>query len=268
MLRFFSSPRFLAVYSGLLTLVFALTIGIALPRLLDQRARSAFAWTASPVSAAEQLPPQNASFDTITVRRINIVEPDGTPRLIISDKAEFPGEPFKGKEMPRPDRNDSAGMLFMNDEGTENGGLLFGGNQSSDGKFHSWGHLSFDEYEQDQTLALQTSQDGDDRESGYQINDNGPTLFTPEVMAALDKLRAMPDGPEKDKARAEFAAKYPIGLRPRARLARLADNSTQFRLYDPEGRTRIMLRVAADGTPTMQFLDAAGKATSQWPETK
>src|SRR5215472_5113768 len=47
------------------------------------------------------------------------------------------------KEMPRPDRNDSAGMLFMNDEGTENGGMLFGGYQSSDGKFHSWGHLSF-----------------------------------------------------------------------------------------------------------------------------
>jgi hypothetical protein len=268
MLRFLSHPRFLAVYSGVLTVTFVITVALAFSRLSDQSARSAFAWTASHVSAAEQPSAQKASFDQITVHRINIVEPDGTPRLIISDKAEFPGEPFKGKELPRPDRNDSAGMLFVNDEGTENGGLIFSGYQSSDGKYHSGGHLSFDEYEQDQTLALETSQDGDDRETGYQINDNGPTLFTPEVAAALEKLRAMPDGPDKDKARAEFAAKYPISLRPRARLARLADKSSQFRLYDPAGRTRILLRVSADGTPTMQFLDASGKVTHQWPETK
>jgi hypothetical protein len=31
-------------------------------------------------------------FDELTVHRINIIEPDGTPRLIISDKAEFAGE--------------------------------------------------------------------------------------------------------------------------------------------------------------------------------
>jgi hypothetical protein len=29
---------------------------------------------------------------------------------------------------------------------------------------------------------------------------------------------------------------------------------------------RILLRVAADGTPTKQFLDAAGKVTHQWLE--
>jgi hypothetical protein len=38
-------------------------------------------------------------------------------------------------------------------------------------------------------------------------------------------------------------------------------------LRDPDGHTRILLRVAADGTPTMQFLDAARKVTNQWPET-
>jgi hypothetical protein len=260
MLRLFSNPRFLAVYSGVLTLAFIATVVFALSRgdLSPRRVR-----------AAEQLSSQSLSsqtYDQITVHRINVVEPDGTPRLIISDKAEFPGEFFRGKEMSRPDRSQSAGMLFMNDEGTENGGLIFDGYQSPDGKFHSHGHLSFDEYEQDQTLALETSQDGDDRESGYQINDNGPALFTPDLYAALQKLRAMPDGPEKDKARAEFAAKYPISLSPRARLMRLADKSCQFRLYDSEGRTRIMLRVDADGTPSMQFLDAGGKVTQEWPE--
>jgi hypothetical protein len=255
MLRFLSSPRFLAVYSGVLTIAFMLTVFAGL-------SRSGF--TLRPVSAAER----NATYDQITVHRINIVEPDGTPRLIIADKAEFPGSYFKAKEQPRPDRSDGAGMLFMNDEGTENGGLMFGGYQSADGKFHSFGHLSFDEYEQDQTLSLDTSQDGDDHETGYQINDNGPTLLTPEVTAAFQKLRAMPNGPEKNKARAAFAAKYSIRERTRAGFARLPDKSSEFSLCDPDGHIRIQLRVAADGTPTMQFLDASGKVTHQWPETK
>jgi hypothetical protein len=69
MVRFFSSQRFLAIYSGCLTVVFAVTMlaGFARP------------WSG------------NASFDQITVRRVNVVEPDGTVRLVISDKNEFPG---------------------------------------------------------------------------------------------------------------------------------------------------------------------------------
>jgi hypothetical protein len=256
MTKLFSSPRFLAAYSGILTVAFILTVALGLARG-DFRLHK--------VAAAEQSSSRHADYDTITVHRINIVEPDGTPRLIIADKAEYPGSFFKGKELPRPDRTDAAGMLFMNDEGTENGGLIFGGHQSADGKFHSFGHLSFDEYEQDQTLNLETSQDGDERDTRYQISDNGPTLLTPDIFAAIEKIRAMPDGPEKQKARAEFRAKYPIRLPERAALQRMPDKSSELRLSDPEGHTRILLRVAPDGAPTMQFLDAAGKVTQQWP---
>ena len=61
------SPRFFAIYSGVLTLVFAVTVlcGFAVMR--------------------------NPNFGTITARRINIVEPDGTVRLTISNRADFPG---------------------------------------------------------------------------------------------------------------------------------------------------------------------------------
>ena len=36
-----------------------------------------------------KLPARHASFDEITVGRINIVEPDGTKRIILSNKAQF-----------------------------------------------------------------------------------------------------------------------------------------------------------------------------------
>lgn len=258
MMRLFSHPRFLAIYSGLLTVVFLLTISLGL-------ARGDFGLHR--VSASEQPDRRHADFDQLTVHRINLVEPDGTQRLILSDKAEMPGEFFKGKQIPRPDRSDAAGMLFMNDEGTENGGLLFGGYEGKDGKLHSWGHLSFDEYEQDQTLSLDTSQDGQERFARYQVNDNSTALVTPEVLSELDKVRAMADGPEKQKATAAFAAKYPMRLRERAALGRDLDKAAVLRLRDPDGHTRILLRVAADGTPTMEFLDASGKVTHQWPDS-
>jgi regulator of RNase E activity RraB len=258
MLKFLANPRFLAAYSGLLTVVFVLTVSLEITHGGIGLLR---------VSRTEQHDKQHADFDQLTVHRINVVEPDGTPRLVISDKAEFPGEFFKGRELARLDRQE-AGMLFMNDEGTENGGMLFGGYQSSDGKLHSSGHLSFDEYEQDQTLSMDTFQDGETRETAYQINDNdGATLMTPDVIAAFAAVHEMPEGTDKQKALAAVAAKYQTNLRGRASIERDADKSAALRLRDPDGHTRILLRVAPDGTPTMQFLDAAGKVTHQWPGT-
>ena len=63
------------------------------------------------------------NFDEITVQRINIVEPGGTLRTIISSKAAAPGVYVKGKEEPREDPP-TAGMIFLNDEGSEIGGLM------------------------------------------------------------------------------------------------------------------------------------------------
>lgn len=61
---------------------------------------------------------RKAAFDEIDVHRINIVEPDGTLRQVISDKAKFPGSFVNGKEIARPDRHDN-GQLFLNGEGTK-----------------------------------------------------------------------------------------------------------------------------------------------------
>ena len=97
-------------------------------------------------------PARKTSFDEIDVKRLNIVEPDGTVRLVISDKTLFPGLIVQGKEYPY-DRH-TAGMLFFDDEGTENGGLIFGGMKDKNGQIESYGHLSFDKYMGDQSMAL------------------------------------------------------------------------------------------------------------------
>ena len=86
------------------------------------------------------------SFDEIDVRRINIREPDGTLRMVISNRARLPGVVAAGKEHPPVDRP-FAGMLFYNDEGDENGGLVFSGRRDANGDVaDSGGMLTFDRY--------------------------------------------------------------------------------------------------------------------------
>jgi hypothetical protein len=85
-------------------------------------------------------------LDEIDVHRINVREPDGTLRMVISNHARLPGVIVRAKENPPVDRP-YAGMLFYNDEGTENGGLVFGGHRNANGEVVDAGvALSFDRY--------------------------------------------------------------------------------------------------------------------------
>lgn len=189
-------------------------------------------------------------LDEIDVQRINVVEPDGTLRMVISNQAVFPGAIIKGKEYRHEDRK-TAGILFFNEEGSENGGLIFGGLKDKDGHTQSYGHLSFDRYDQDQILALEASEDGTRRKSSLTILDQ-------------------PDWPMADilsLPRSEwpkFLASHPGG-HARIYLGRNDDKSASLKLKDAEGRDRIIIRVAADGSPVLQFLDQSGKVVSQLP---
>lgn len=195
---------------------------------------------------------QKASFGTIDVQRINVVEPDGTLRMVISDKDRFPGAIVAGKEYPF-DRH-TAGMLFFNDEGTENGGLIFGGQKSRDGTVSSYGHLSFDRYDQDQELNLEYLQDGSGQSTKLAFLDQPQWPIT-------DALRL----PRNQWAR--LAATRPHS-EPRLMMARAGDGSVSLGMKDRQGHTRILIKVAADGTPVIELLDPSGRVVSQLSQSK
>jgi hypothetical protein len=194
---------FLSVYAGLLTLAF---LGGAVYGN-DKRANAA---------------------DEITVQRINIVEPDGTPRLIISNHARLPGVLVHGKEKPmdRP----QAGLVFLNDEGSEIGGLIFGGRKDKDGKVRdSGGSLSFDRYEANQVVQLLGVDDSEDRLAGLVVSDS-------------------PSGND---------------VRRRIWLGRGDDGVASLALLDGAGHKRIVMKVAENGESQISVLDAAGKTVKE-----
>ena len=91
--------------------------------------------------------------------------------MVLSNHARLPGIIVRGKEQafPRP----QAGMLFYNDEGSENGGLVFGGGKNAKGEVEdSGGSLSFDKYEANQIVQLAGMDDKEDRFAGLMVTDN------------------------------------------------------------------------------------------------
>ena len=109
-------------------------------------------------------------FDEIDVERINVVEKDGKLRMVISNRDRSPGPIAYGKPFGYPGGS-RPGMIFFNDEGSENGGLTFTGMRKPDGTYTSSGHLSFDQYNEDQVVYLQYIDDNGKMRKGLTIAD-------------------------------------------------------------------------------------------------
>jgi hypothetical protein len=240
-MKLFSHPKFLPVYSGLLTLAFAVVVLSGASPVRDQR------------------------FGVITARRINIVEPDGTVRLTISNRADFPGAWNRKKEYPRPDRREAAGMLFMSEEGTEQGGLIWGASQLPDGTIENHGHLSFDQYEENQVFAIDAGQEGNDKFSRITMADQGdfPIAEKRKADQEIEKLPA----DQQDAAWEKFFASHRHDVK-RLALGRSPDGSVGLRLHDETGKVRIVLAVQANGEPVLQFLNHEGKVAKEFTATE
>ncbi|WP_342118086.1 hypothetical protein [Pseudoduganella sp. OTU4001] len=199
------------------------------------------------------------TFDEITVGRINIVEPDGTKRIIISNKAQFPGDFKEGKEGARPDRRDFAGMLFVNEEGTENGGLIQKGSMNADGKISSGLSLTFDRFRQDQALQLLSTDSATHQMTAIKINDVPHFKVTSmdDVSRFGEEARKL-SGAEREAYWKKLSEAGRLSEN-RIFLGNTRDKGSSLQLKDAKGRVRMMLLVSAEGKAEIQMLDEQGK---------
>ena len=81
------AQRFLVAYSGVLTCILTAVVLMGFG------------------------PSRDKTFEEITVQRLNVVEPDGTLRMVISNHDRFPGIIKRGKEraFERPSRQAKPG---------------------------------------------------------------------------------------------------------------------------------------------------------------
>jgi hypothetical protein len=106
-------------------------------------------------------------------------------------------------------------MLFYNDEGSENGGLIFGGRRNKKGEaVDSGGSLSFDKYGANQIVQLAGVDDKNDRFAGLAVGDQNRRIW----------------------------------------VGRTDDGTAAVSLMDASGRKRIVMQVTEQGVQASRFL--------------
>jgi len=196
-------------------------------------------------------PPERLSVIELDAQRLNIREPDGRLRLVATSAARTPGILFRGKEYPHPSRR-SAGLLFFNDQGTENGGLIFDGARR-DGRVTSSGHLSFDQFEQDQVVTLDQSENDGRRWAGLGVADRP---VQPLDVATLSRAATTHDPTEQTRLMDSLKAQ---SGHQRVFVGK-QDEASRVILKDAQGRDRLRLEVTAPGKASITFLDETGRA--------
>lgn len=198
--------------------------------------------------------------DELTVKRINVVEDDGTVRVILGNSTVGETMPVRGRLVPHTTRTPMAGLLFVNDEGTECGGLTFAGRRRDAAK-EQLAALTFDDFEQNEGLRFGMVQEGSIVERYLEFSD------VPDWSIA-DMIEEM-EGLDDDAAR-DVQERYAAGGRgfgaSRMRLARESDGSVGLVLRDARGQDRLRFVVPADGEPLAEILDADGVPKSLLPE--
>lgn len=197
-------------------------------------------------------------FEEITVQRINVVEPDGSLKLVISNSAlQHPG--VIAGDTIMPDRVRPAGVTFFDDRGDEAGGFGITGDGTQ-----RWGGLMFDQINADEALRFSTQQGIRNGQfvhmAGMSIRDHNPDVTLPDLLEYMTELEAMED----DEARRERAMELQEqGIFPSDRMfvGRLGSGDVAVDLNDGKGRPRLRIVVGETGAARIEFLDEAGTIT-------
>lgn len=209
-------------------------------------------------------------FDTLTVERLNIVEADGTVRMLLTNTARFPTTELVNGKVLNEERKKRSGMLFFNEEGIEAGGFIFDGSKTAQG--HSAGmSLTFDKYDGDQVMQLLTVDEkrGDKRivRSGLAFNDRPEFETQDRTREIMRELAQISDAAEREKKIAEYEAQGLVGGAPRILLGKTSNQNNGLFLFAKDGSPRAMFFVDDQDQVQLQIINAKGEITQMLPAT-
>lgn len=201
-------------------------------------------------------------FEEIDVQRVNVLDADGTLRMVISSKDKLPDPVLGGRQLKRQGPK-VAGIIFFNDDGVECGGLGFGGSRDPAGTYWAGMHLSYDQFGNDQILVLAYQDENGHRSYGLSLNDRPGTFPVDDVL----RLTSMPEGPKKDRLLKELIDRGAFGFQ-RMFLGRNSEGQPTIALNDSKGRQRLKLSVDSADSPRIEVLDEHGKVVYTLPSAR
>jgi len=197
-------------------------------------------------------------MDELTVKRINIIEEDGTIRMVISNKQKQHSGRMDGQDLDARDRQ--AGILFFNDEGDEAGGLIFGVSDEN-GVSNNSLSLSFDQYKNDQVVQILNNEmirNGKmQKVRGFIVNDYPEDSRLLHTLEAVKEAEKIEDADERRKRMMEIQQES--GPRSLVFLGKSRSGNNGLFLYDADGNPKLMIYVDQEGNPKIQTISEDGK---------
>ena len=177
-------------------------------------------------------PPEEGpeEFETVRAERIDIVEPDGTRRLVLSNRARFPNPVLDGEELERSIK--PAGMVHYDRDGSEMGGIAA---LDPDGPAR-WTAVVFD-YENSEAIGFSSRPRG---EEGY----GAGITIADRIPLDADMREVGTTGTSRVEIENE-------------------DGDAAVVLSDPAGNPRIRLYVGADGRAGVEVLSDEGEVVDR-----
>ncbi|MCD9033908.1 hypothetical protein LDO32_19550 [Luteimonas sp. Y-2-2-4F] len=171
----------------------------------------------------------------LTVERINIVDRDGTTRLVIANAERFPDPVVRGKTLERSIRT-TAGIVFYGTDGVETGGLA--SMTGPRGHRMAGNILDFTHQPTDGIgMMKMESPDGASWMAGLTIADRLP--YVPGEVTTSEGVS-------------------------RIVLAN-SNRNASLEIADTAGKPRIRIGVDAQDVPRIEVLDAEGRVTGRLP---
>jgi hypothetical protein len=197
-------------------------------------------------------------FEEIDVERINVVEKDGRLRFVLTSSGRDTTERAHGKRY--------AAFLFYNDEGRESGALSSYGRKNEDGSYNATSRLVFDQFDNDETIAMQYTDENGQRLAGLLVWDRPEAPMTDEIREQIRAMWRMPDGPGKWQTLEKLRAQR-VFETYRMFVGKHTDKSSVISMFDRNGQNRLRLKVDSLGQPSLTFYDEKGRPTLKLPDS-
>ncbi|WP_028298042.1 hypothetical protein [Olivibacter sitiensis] len=216
----------------------------------------------------------NQKFSEIDVERINIVEKDGTVKMVITNVDRFPNGSDEINGRPTNEgRKKRSGMLFFNEEGIECGGFIYDGRKTDKG--HTAGvSLTYDQYDGDQVMQILMQDDkvGDERfvRSSIAFIDQPANLDQSRISEINKELAELgkTDRKAMQKKYYEYQEQGLIGNIDRMVLGQTKSKSNGLFLFDDKGMPRAMFFIDKENNAQLDFYDEKGNTIASFPEKK
>jgi hypothetical protein len=201
-------------------------------------------------------------FEEIDVERINIIEKDGTLKMVVTNQERQPEAITNGVKMKG--RGKAPGIILYNSVGDECGGFLFSGDSSEAGQI-----LTFDQYKQDQIMSLQYNENSRNgkrqRLYGLAISNRPDTITSDQTYLKRKRIEGIKDAKLRQTELAKLDTSGIYGSN-RLFVGKAWNDNYGMYLNDDKGRKKARFFIDKSNQAKLEFYDNAGNVVSSYPK--